>query len=317
MIGYRYLLTVLAWSTFVCSEVRGPFTKHFSNWLHNNNYDSYNFEDEKFGDQGSFGGKQHDFVSVQNTPVVFIHGNSDGALADGKPMGTGWTSSITYFMTKGYTSAELFSFTWGKDRNLGNAGSRTHDCDTLVRLRKFIDAVMQYTNKTQINIISHSMGVTLGRGLIRGQICNLGKSIEDKINVFIGIAGGCYGLCACSGAASNIYPSCGKDTGFFPGNSCGNNLGTCELKTQPVDCCHASIKYSSYLTRLNNFDYPEATKTYSFWSLADDIIENGDLVWTYSTSKMPHSEVKIFQNYTHMETKDQTVDIQYSLINPN
>lgn len=46
---------------------------------------------------------------IANQPVVFIHGNSDGALADGSKYGTGWTKSIEYFTGKGYSKSELYA----------------------------------------------------------------------------------------------------------------------------------------------------------------------------------------------------------------
>lgn len=92
---------------------------------------------------------------------------------------TGWDNSINYFLSKGYTSAELYATTWG-DANEMNAETRTHDCATLVRLRHFLEAVIAYTGAKQIDIISHSMGVTLARKLIQGGTPAGGKTFVDK-----------------------------------------------------------------------------------------------------------------------------------------
>lgn len=83
-------------------------------------------------------------------------------------------------MGRGYTSSELYVTTWG-DRNPANALLRfdvfwdkkrkifrAHSCETLTYLRKFTEAVMAYTKSSKIDMISHSMGVTLARKVATG-----------------------------------------------------------------------------------------------------------------------------------------------------
>jgi triacylglycerol esterase/lipase EstA (alpha/beta hydrolase family) len=72
---------------------------------------------------------------------------------------------------------------------------------------------MKYTGSDKINIISHSMGVTLARRVIKGgvvnaapQSFNLGPSLAGKVDTFIGIAGANYGLVACSMVP--LYATC-------------------------------------------------------------------------------------------------------------
>lgn len=209
-----------------------------------------------------------------NTPIVFVHGNSDGALTDGSKYGTGWTSSISYFLSKGYTSAELYATTWG-DRNSTNAYLRTHNCETIARIRLFMEAVLLYTNSNQINVISHSMGVAIARKAIRGGIleaddgsCELGPSIRAKINVFIGISGANYGMCQCAGGNKTaIYPTCNKKNGFWPGEPCTltplrSPQELCGSFTE--SCCGNS--YSQLLQEMNEDPYNEAQNVFSYWS---------------------------------------------------
>ena len=129
---------------------------------------------------------------------------------------SGWTASIEHFMMNGYSSAELYALTWG-DRDLTQSYSRVHSCVTLKRVRRFIDAVLAYTNATKVDIIAHSMGVTVARMAIAGgdwwdQIegCHLGTPINGKVQSFLGIAGANYGMCACMGDAANAFKACGK-----------------------------------------------------------------------------------------------------------
>lgn len=64
------------------------------------------------GSAGSYGGRTKSSDKVVKKPVIFIHGNSDAALYFDVEA-TGWTSSIKYFLQKGYTEQELYATTWG------------------------------------------------------------------------------------------------------------------------------------------------------------------------------------------------------------
>uniref|UniRef100_A0A0N4ZDY4 Lipase n=1 Tax=Parastrongyloides trichosuri TaxID=131310 RepID=A0A0N4ZDY4_PARTI len=224
------ILSIFTSNSFVSTKPTGPLTDDFRLFLKNIGYDVFNFSRIDLGSGGSFGGKIKSTDQVSKVPIIFIHGNSDGALSDGTKDGTGWSSSIEYFMSKNYTSQELYATTWG-DRNIMNAYLRTHDCDTLIYIRRFIEAVKMYTKSSKVNIISHSMGVTLGRGAILGtDECTFGSSIKPIIDTFIGISGSNYGLCSCSGVNSLYFDTCNKKNGFYPGEF----VGTCmECSSNP------------------------------------------------------------------------------------
>ena len=64
-----------------------------------------------------------------------------------------------------------------------------------------MEAVLAYTGAEQIDVISHSMGVTLSRAIIKGRNIaaeatpfDLGQPLEDRVHTYIGIAGGNYGI---------------------------------------------------------------------------------------------------------------------------
>ena len=84
----------------------------FRNWLTANGYGSYSFARTDVPG-GSYGGRLTAGQAVVNDPVIFIHGNSDSALGTGTSAFTGFGSSIEYFKSQGYTSAELYATTWG------------------------------------------------------------------------------------------------------------------------------------------------------------------------------------------------------------
>ncbi|KAI1715895.1 lipase (class 2) domain-containing protein [Ditylenchus destructor] len=107
--------------------IDGPFTEHFMQWLLTNGYADNDFAYGHMGPQASFGGKNSDDQKLNHYPVIFIHGNSDGALNANynaaNPSDEGWSASISEFLQNKYTSAELYAVTYG-DRQIGNAVHR-------------------------------------------------------------------------------------------------------------------------------------------------------------------------------------------------
>jgi triacylglycerol lipase len=108
---------------------------------------------------------------------------------------TGFRTSIEFFIKKGYKPSELYITTWGNGNPL-EAELRYHSKKYISFLRAFVEAVMKYTGKGKINIISHSMGVTLARKVIKGGSAydaldggayEVGPSLSSSVDVFIGM----------------------------------------------------------------------------------------------------------------------------------
>uniref|UniRef100_A0AC34R828 Lipase n=1 Tax=Panagrolaimus sp. JU765 TaxID=591449 RepID=A0AC34R828_9BILA len=341
-------------------DPQGPLTQDFQNFLNQNGYKDYDFVRADLGNSGSYGGKSSPSDKINRQPVIFIHGNSDAALSYSSTS-SGWSRNIAYFLSKGHKTAELYATTWG-DANPLNAVTRTHDCTILPRIRKFVEAVIAYTNASHVDIISHSMGVTIGRKVIKGgtiqtssgkcdlgpplagkvdthvdiishsmgvtigrkvikggtiQIssgkCDLGPPLAGKVETFVGLSGGNYGLCNCEGGSALVSATCNQDNGFWPGDSCGFNTLDCGLSPLPFPC--DSVIYSTFLTALNADTTKEGSYVYSAWSLADDVILYADQVWGRPTSLIPTSNgKKVYNTYTHMETKELTADDQYDMV---
>jgi triacylglycerol lipase len=74
--------------------------------------------------------------------------------------------------------------------------------------------VIQYTNAKEIIVISHSMGVTLARKIIKGGKTtdhiegeyDVGPNLTSKIKTFIGLGGANIGLISCYDKTS--YATC-------------------------------------------------------------------------------------------------------------
>ncbi|CAP26784.1 Protein CBG06488 [Caenorhabditis briggsae] len=313
-------ILVLAFLYYVNADadIKGPLTDDFQAWLMQHGYASYDFVRADYGTQGSYGGKTSSTPKAVNTPVVFIHGNSDSALKSGS-LASGWSNSIGYFLDHGYTSAELYATSW-QDTSPLNASKRTHDCTDLIRLRKFLEAVLAYTGAPKISVVSHSMGVTLARKIVKGGSltapdgsCNLGLPLNKQVEVMIGISGANYGLCNCEGGSASLEKTCNRDNGLWPGDSCGLNYLDCGLYPLVWPC--SGVNYSSFLMQLNSDKNKEADYVFSMWSLADDVILYGDMVWGRSTSFIPTSDGKVvYHVYTHMESKELTSADQYQMV---
>jgi phage-related protein len=296
------LSTLAVLTSVATAEIERGLTSHFSTWLKNNNYGQYKFERTDLVG-GSYGGKASDSDTVDNIPIVFFHGNSDIAVGT-QGLFTGMTKPIEYFLTKGYKKSEMYITTWGPG-NQYQAQNQQHSKEYLTYLRQFTEAVLAYTGAPKIHVISHSMGVTLARRVIKGgQVnadatpYNLGPSLAGKVDTFIGIAGANYGLVNCY-LIPLSFPTCNQLNGFYPGDMYG---------VQGL---------SQYLKELNNDQIKEGDNVFAIFSTSDDLISYGDVVYGQYTSVWP--TVQSYKTFTfqiscHMKLRDETAPDQYNLI---
>jgi hypothetical protein len=293
---------------FIASAAHGQLTTDFSNWLNANGYSSYNFNRSDVAG-GSYGGRTYAGQPVVNQPVIFIHGNSDSALGTGSSLATGWTSSINYFQSQGYTSAELYATTWGP-ASAAASSQQYHSKDNLTRLRAFVMAVKAYTGATQVDIVTHSMGVTLARKVIKGGAAsdslaggsyNLGASLTTSVDTFVGIAGANRGLTTCY-MTGPTTPTCGSTNGLYPGYLVGG---------------FGPYGVSSFLVDLAGASHYEGSYVYTIWSSADEVIGYGTTVYGTSTCRIPaQNGEKTFSGYPygHIGSKDQTGYYQLRMV---
>jgi triacylglycerol lipase len=310
----RVLLPALVLTLITLSlHAQGPsdpaygLSTDFRNYLTANGYGSYNFQRSDVAG-GAYGGRVTPGQAVVNQPVIFIHGNSDSALGTITPY-TGWTSSISYFKSQGYTSAELYATTWGP-ANPALSALQYHSRDNEVRLRAFIQAVKAYTGATKVDIVCHSMGVTLARKAIKGGTAydaaaggtyNLGASLSSSVDTFVGIAGGNRGLTDCylTGATT---PTCSDVNGFYPGYLIGF-FG-------PYDV-------SSILVDMNSTSHYEGSFVYSIWSQVDEVVGYGTIVYGQSTCRIPGQNGEVVFSavpYGHIGSKDLTGYNQWRMV---
>jgi hypothetical protein len=293
--------------TQVALALEPGLTPDFEAWLEANGYGGYDLARLDVPG-GSFGGREASNDPVTRDPVVFVHGNSDSALGAGPGL-TGWTASIEHLISQGYRSSELYATTWGP-ADPALSAYQYHSRAHLTRIRAFIEAVLEYTGAEKVDVISHSMGVTLARKAIKGGYAHdaaaggdydLGPSLSARVDTFVGIAGANRGLASCYYSGPTT-PTCGSTNGFYPGYMVGL-LGP--------------FGVSDFLVELNTGSHFEGDHVYSMWSTVDEVIGYGCVVWGRYTPQIPGQDGEVrFGSYPygHINVKDLTGSEQLRMI---
>lgn len=166
---------------------------------------------------GGFGGLARG-GTLHHTPVVFVHGNQADAQ--------NWLDVMQQFQNDaGYSMQEMYALSYNglgnyyaglplltppsaADRNyvtqnpaaLDNGGHGGADDDEVPDLCRFIEAVQRYTGSRQIDIVAHSLGVTVARKLMFDY-----PDLARDVVAFVGIAGANHGTTVCRGMETTYY----------------------------------------------------------------------------------------------------------------
>jgi hypothetical protein len=162
---------------------------------------------------GGFGGGS---CTATRTPVIFVHGNSVNATFIAKPSTSGVPPVYDTLRAAGYNDCELFGVTYLSPSEQATRQLNFHTATKAARIRDFITAVMAYTGKSKVDILAHSMGVTVAlHGITFG-------NLWSSIGTFINVAGGLKGLSSCLavGFANPAFPTCGSQN-IFDSNTFG------------------------------------------------------------------------------------------------
>ena len=260
------------------------FSSDFKSWLHANGYGKYAFAQ---GNVPAFGGKASAGEKVTKEPVIFIHGNSDSAA--------GWKNSIEHFGKEGYKPSEMYAMSWGPANPL-KAGEQHHSAKYLGEVRAFIEAVKKYTGAEKVDVIGHSMGVTLARKAIQGgdgfdpyerKNYNLGEAMTGSVDTFVGIAGANHGLAAAMWTG-DMVPTTNKTSGLHP--------------------------QSELLKDLNKVDHDEGSHVYSIWSHVDEVVGVGLAGFTSPIEGQDGQKVYGTFPFGHMGVKNHTAATQLAMI---
>ncbi|CAD5228493.1 unnamed protein product [Bursaphelenchus xylophilus] len=156
---------------------------------------------------GSFGGRTEKGQEIKNKPVVFVHGST---LSAGF-----FDSHRRWYMSRGYTSAELYATTYADAGQKKSLVTKLMNCEDVQSIRTLIQAVHEYTGSV-VDVLGFSMGTPISRKAILGGECvdtkeDLGGPITDMVDTFIAVGGVAYGMEQCK---SNHWASCNLINGM-------------------------------------------------------------------------------------------------------
>lgn len=127
--------------------------------------------------------------------VVLVHGNT------GSP--SHWNNTVAALKNRGYVASQLYLPNWGSKTN---AGSNDHGFVNTGVVKTSIESAAVASCTGRIDVIGHSMGVTLAMKAINE------LAYAGKVNSFISVAGAQHGLNSCG-----VYPF------NVPSATCGAN----------------------------------------------------------------------------------------------
>lgn len=115
--------------------------------------------------------------------IVLVHGNT------GSP--SNWNNTVSTLKSRGYVDSQIFRPSWGTS----SAGSNDHGAANTNPVKNSITSAYASSCTGKIDVIGHSMGVTLAMKAIN----ELGYS--GRVNTFVSVAGAQHGLNSCG-----VYP---------------------------------------------------------------------------------------------------------------
>jgi pimeloyl-ACP methyl ester carboxylesterase len=161
---------------------------------------------------------------VTRTPVILVHGNNDTPFPTAcNPFGR--IQALAQFLAdSGYSTSELWGVGYQGDQ-CDLPADQTHrsriahtNAANVPDLRRFVRAVMNFTGARQVDIVGHSLGVTLAREWMRQD------DAKHMVRRFVAIDGPNHGIINCSPGPANYWqlPSLG---GFTPSSEVCQELG--------------------------------------------------------------------------------------------
>src|SRR6202166_4627359 len=162
---------------------------------------------------------------VEHVPVIFLHGNNDTPFATAcNPFGR-IQAFAQFFLDHGYRPSELWGLGYQGDQcdllqDETHRSSVAHSTAAAVPLlRQFVHAVLKATGAEHVDIIAHSLGVTVAREWM------LQDNAFHTVRALIAIDGPNHGIINCSPSPLNFYqlPANG---GFTPSSAVCDEYGS-------------------------------------------------------------------------------------------
>ena len=162
---------------------------------------------------------------VARTPVIFLHGNNDTPYPTAcNPYGK-VQALAQYLADRGYATSELWALGYQGDQcdlpaDQTHRSAPEHTVSANVPdLRRFVQAVLAYTGAKEVDIVGHSLGVTLAREWMRQD------HAQRLVRRLVAIDGPNHGIINCSPSPQNYWqaPAAG---GFTPTSAVCEELGS-------------------------------------------------------------------------------------------
>jgi len=158
-------------------------------------------------------------------PVIFLHGNNDTPFATAcNPFGY-IHNFAQYFLDNGYQSGELWGLGYQGDQcdlvsdPTLKSGVAHSTAAAVPLLRAFVHAVMAYTRARHVDIVAHSLGVTVAREwMFQDHAYSLVRSL-------VAIDGPNHGIVDCSPDPANYF-QLPVNGGFIPDSAICDEYGS-------------------------------------------------------------------------------------------
>jgi pimeloyl-ACP methyl ester carboxylesterase len=162
---------------------------------------------------------------VTRTPVILLHGNNDTPFPTAcNPYGT-IHALAQYLADHGYATSELWALGYegdqcdlGADPTLRSRIAHTNAAN-VPDLRRFVGAVLAFTGAKQVDIVGHSLGVTIAREWMRQD------EAQSIVRRFVAIDGPNHGIINCSPDPANYWQAAAAG-GFTPSSDVCQEVGS-------------------------------------------------------------------------------------------
>jgi pimeloyl-ACP methyl ester carboxylesterase len=162
---------------------------------------------------------------VTRTPVIFLHGNNDTPFATACNRFGRMQAMAQFLADNGYATSELLGLGYQGDQcdlaanQTLRSGIAHTNAANVPDLRRFVQAVLNFTGAKEVDIVAHSLDVTLAREWMRQD------QAQRLVRRFVAIDGPNQGIINCSPNAANYWqaPAAG---GFAPDSEVCVELGS-------------------------------------------------------------------------------------------
>jgi pimeloyl-ACP methyl ester carboxylesterase len=162
---------------------------------------------------------------VERVPVIFLHGNNDTPFPTAcNPFGF-IHNLAQFFLDMGYSPRELWGLGYQGDQcdlsatPTNRSGFAHSTAANVADLRAFVAAVLEYTGANRVDIVAHSLGVTLAREWMRQD------QAYRRVRALVAIDGPNHGIINCSPSPLNYFQLASQG-GFTPDSAICREYGS-------------------------------------------------------------------------------------------